>query len=283
MTMIKLLLLMLSLLRTNGLKSFSKVCYGYRSSSSSSSVLLSKQQHIVDGHLCNEISIKLKNNLSIIILEASAESQDKLVDISLESENDVDPYGSVLWPSSILCAEKLFESSLEDKVVLDVGTGTGLIAIAAILAGSRKAIAMDYNKFALNLLEKSKTLQNNKFMTERIETMEFDVKNFKIPLPAADVVCFADVLYEKDLGLAIADRVYESVIRGSRVIVVSPNHRPGKPFLLNRLKELFKNTNDIKNLDGLITTTDVAMPERNSLVSDIRGTTLLQEMFVLEL
>lgn len=269
---------MLLILRNNALR-YLKV---YRPSST----LSLSNQHIVDGHLCNEISITLKNNVSIIVLEASAAAQDKLVDISLESDNDVDPYGSVLWPSSVLCAEKLFESSLKDKVVLDVGTGTGILAIAAILAGSRKAIALDYNKFALNLLEKSKNLQNNKLVSDRIETMEFDVTNFAMKLPASDVVCFADVLYEKDLGLAIADRIFESVNRGSRVLLVSPNHRPGKPFLISRLKELFKNSNNldnVKKLDGKITTTDVAMPARDSLTSDIRGTTLLQEMFILEL
>jgi hypothetical protein len=54
---------MLSLLRTNGLKSFSKVCYGYRSSSSSSSVLLSKQQHIVDVLIKDKLEDTIKNKI----------------------------------------------------------------------------------------------------------------------------------------------------------------------------------------------------------------------------
>ena len=74
------------------------------SASSSPSPILKKNQHLIDGHICNEITVTLKNNLSITILEASAESQDKLVDIALESNDMVDPYGSVVWASSIIIA-----------------------------------------------------------------------------------------------------------------------------------------------------------------------------------
>jgi len=250
-----------------------------RATTKTTALLSLSNQHVIDGHLCNEISITLKNNISIVLLEASAESQDKLVDIALESD-DIDPYGSVIWPSSIYSAEKLFEISkeLKGKVLLDVGTGTGLVALSAALAGCHKVIALDYNIFPLKLLEKSKNLQS--ISIENVETMVFDIKNFDVKLPQADVVVFADVLYEKDLGIAVAERVYESFTRGSKVLLVSPPYRIGRPWLMERLKELISN----KVIEGKSITVDVAMPIRNSLI-DIRGkyNTGEQEMFVLEL
>ena len=292
-----LILTMFSLLTTNGFRCnrmhIIKYCSSnYRPSSSSSSsrattkatALLSlSNQHLVDGHLCNEISITLKNNISIVLLEASAESQDKLVDIALESD-DIDPYGSVIWPSSIYSAEKVFEMSkaLEGKVLLDVGTGTGLVALSAALAGCHRVLALDYNIFPLKLLEKSKSLQSRSI--QNVETMVFDIKNFDVRLPQADIVVFADVLYEKDLAVAVAERVYECCMRGSKILLVSPPHRIGRPWLMERLKELFKSDNSNKVIEGKSVTVDVAMPIRNSLI-DIRGkyNTGEQEMFVLEL
>ena len=74
------------------------------SSSLSSSSIVKDNQHLIESHICNEIVVALKQNISITILEASAESQDRLVDIALESNDMVDPYGSVIWASSIIIA-----------------------------------------------------------------------------------------------------------------------------------------------------------------------------------
>lgn len=58
------------------------------------------------------------------------------------------------------------------------------------------------------------------------------------PLPPADVVVAADVMYLAKTGEAAARRVVEAYERGSRVIVGDSPDRPGRPAFLATLAEL---------------------------------------------
>ena len=116
--------------------------------------------------------------------------------------------------------------------------------------------------------------------------MDFDLKNFEIALPDADLVCFADVLYEKDLGIAVAKRIYECTSKGSKVLLVSPPTRPGKIWMIDVLKELYKESDCLPLIDGkIIKNIDVEMPNAIDK-TDIRGKSNglnRQDFFILEL
>lgn len=71
----------------------------------------------------------------------------------------------------------------------------------------------------------------NSIDENKIQVLQFDIKDSTTPLPGADVVVLADVLYDKNLGIAVAHRVYEALARGSCVIVGdSPTRLGREPF-----------------------------------------------------
>ena len=94
--------------------------------------------------------------------------------------------------------------------------------------------------FFSQLLEYSvKSLQLN----DLIHTQLFDLFDISQPLPPADVVIFADLLYNKPLGKGTARRVYEAYQRGSWVIVGSQKGREGREEFTRELYKLgIKNT-----------------------------------------
>jgi hypothetical protein len=58
------------------------------------------------------------------------------------------------------------------------------------------------------------------------------------PLPPADIVVAADIMYEPMTGRALAYRAVEALRRGSRVLVGDSPGRAGRPAFLAALQEL---------------------------------------------
>ena len=221
--------------------------------------------HDVQGITCREVDINVEVVGRVSILEATADSQNELVDMALATEEEIaslsesdslqltltsgDPYGAVLWPAASAVANHLLTSvaqdlvkngkSLKDITILELGTGTGLVSLAAALGGVSKIMATDYENVPLQLLEfaakhinhngDSDNSDNNQSSTSdkderqkklsNIETFLFDICDHDTPLPAADIVVAADIMYEPKTGTAMAYRVVEALKCGSRVIV----------------------------------------------------------------
>ena len=112
----------------------------------------------VDGIDCVSIDIALPQVGKVSILEATASAQEELVSLALEEDTSLDqnltlpsgdPYGAVLWPASTTISRYLIEKRIvENKSVMELGCGTGLISIACSLAGARRILATDYGKNA---------------------------------------------------------------------------------------------------------------------------------------
>ena len=197
--------------------------------------------HFVDRLKCAEIKICVNDEI-ITILEAVEETQEALINIALEAQSDndsrSDPYGSVLWPAARVVSLKLSQiEGLSHKTVLELGSGTGLVGLfAAKLA--KRVIASDFSEFCIQMIKKAVAL--NDIHEDKIKVIHFDVKDFTIALPKADVVVLADVLYDKHLGIAVAHRVYEALMRGNCVIVGDSPTRQGREPFLNELRKLVR-------------------------------------------
>jgi predicted nicotinamide N-methyase len=188
----------------------------------------------------------------VTVLEASAESQDKLVNLALEDEDGVagaegtslnsgDPYGAVLWPASQTLASLLLSRSdelLQDKTILEVGTGTGLVSLAAALGGAKSVLATDYENIPLQLLDYASKHLNDNRTASILKMQHFDICDLSQPLPAANVLVAADIMYEPKTGRAMAHRAVEALEAGSQVFICDSSGRPGRPHFLKRLKEL---------------------------------------------
>ena len=129
--------------------------------------------HVVDSIECREVTIDIQVVGPVTILEATAKSQEDLVDMALALDEDEltapnqlqagDPYGAVLWPAASAISDYLLTQcgSLEGITILEVGAGTGLVSLAASLGGAAKILATDYEPIPLRLLEYAQAKLNN--------------------------------------------------------------------------------------------------------------------------
>lgn len=218
----------------------------------------SETLHQVQGIECREVQIHLDVVGPVVILEATADSQNDLVDMALLTEEELDsmssdgdklrltsgdPYGAVLWPAASAVANHLLTAkdlivngkTLQEMTILELGAGTGLVSIAAALGGVPKIMATDYESVPLQLLNfaasnlnlnedgSSKDItsmeENRREKLSNIDTFLFDICNHDESLPLADLVVAADIMYEPTTGIAMAYRVVEALKAGSRVIV----------------------------------------------------------------
>lgn len=138
--------------------------------------------HVVDGIECREVTINLQRVGPVTILEATAKSQEDLVDMALALDEEVsdndgpnrlqagDPYGAVLWPAASAISNYLLTkcAPLEGITIVEVGTGTGLVSLAVSLGGAAKVTATDYESIPLRLIEYAQANLNKGLTT--IET-----------------------------------------------------------------------------------------------------------------
>jgi len=77
-------------------------------------------------------------------------------------------FGTGTHPTTALCLEWLDSQTLQGKTVLDYGCGSGILAIAALLLGAERAIAVDNDPQAL--LATRDNAERNGIAPERLQT-----------------------------------------------------------------------------------------------------------------
>jgi predicted nicotinamide N-methyase len=197
------------------------------------------KKHVVEGIECVEVTVDIPLVGPVTILEATIESQQDLVNQALQDSstqlNAGDPYGSVLWPAASAVASYMLKNTrLQGSSVLELGTGTGLVSIAASLGGASHVLATDYENVPLRLLEYASHYLNS----VPIDIEMLDLCDSCTPLPYADLVVAADILYERKTGKAMAQRAVEALRQGSRVLVGDSPGRAGRPVFLEELQNL---------------------------------------------
>lgn len=121
---------------------------------------------------------------------------------------DIDPkqaFGTGTHPTTQLCLieiENLFSACSPEKTrVFDVGTGSGILAIAAIKLGAQSALAVDTDPIAVEA-----TLENSELnhVSEKIEVLEGGVEKLSGQAELVVVNILAEVIAELAPGLAKA-------------------------------------------------------------------------------
>ncbi len=117
-------------------------------------------------------------------------------------------YWSFSWASGQVLAQFILAhpAYVADKVVLDFGSGSGLVAIAAAKAGARKVYACDIDLQALDAVKENARL--NQVEIETVAELNTQASALDI-----DIILAADVLYDRDnislleFFLTVSDRV----------------------------------------------------------------------------
>jgi predicted nicotinamide N-methyase len=130
------------------------------------------------------------------------------------------PFWAFAWAGGLALARFLQEhpDEVEGRRVLDLATGSGLVAIAAVLAGASAVTAADIDPFA-----EAAVGMNARANGVRIAFVGRDLLDDEPP--DVDVLLVADTWYESPLAERVLPWIRASARRGTRVLVGDPGRR----------------------------------------------------------
>lgn len=127
------------------------------------------------------------------------------------------PYWAFAWAGGQALARYLLDhrEMCCARRVLDLGTGSGLTAIAAALSGASHVTAADIDAIAV-----AASLLNAGANRVAIEATPEDL--LAGPLPAADVILVGDLFYERALADRVLAAIEQAAAQGSVVLIGDP-------------------------------------------------------------
>lgn len=135
----------------------------------------------------------------------------------LEHETRAAPYWAYVWSGGAVLARHIAEhpAVVAGRTVLDLGSGCGIVAIAAARAGAAKVYAIDLDRYALAATALNATA--NAVAVELLASLE--------PLPPVDLVLAGDVFYDARparQSIALLDRFQTA---GMEIMVGDPGRK----------------------------------------------------------
>jgi predicted nicotinamide N-methyase len=127
------------------------------------------------------------------------------------------PFWAFAWAGGQALARYVLDHSerVENLRVLDLATGSGLVAIAAVQAGSGSIVATDIDAFATTAAEMNAGLNQ-----VRLEIKLEDVLHQQPP--PADVILVGDLFYEKTVAARCLTWLRQAQEQGAKVFIGDP-------------------------------------------------------------
>jgi len=130
----------------------------------------------------------------------------------------IDPgaaFGTGSHPSTYLCLEKMENILFSDKRVLDIGSGSGILSIAARLLGAKEICAVDNDYLAINSTNSNFQLNFGDLKNLKTYLGSFNSVFFKYQLKKFDFV-FCNILAE--VIKEMIPNIYKCLVKNGIVI-----------------------------------------------------------------
>lgn len=132
------------------------------------------------------------------------------------------PFWAFVWAGGQALARYLLDSDVAaGRHVVDVATGSGLVAIAAALAGAERVEALDIDELAVAATRLNATLNG-----VHIESFARDVRDLDVA--PGTLVTVGDVFYDERIAALMLPALSQLVDAGAEVLVGDP-HRAYLP------------------------------------------------------
>lgn len=125
--------------------------------------------------------------------------------------------------------EVLKELNWKNKLILDVGCGTGLFAYTVSKLGPKKVLGIDFSKEAIDIAQKTHKNHN-------LQYQFLDVKEIKLKY---DVIVSLGTLEHMDNPLKTLKILKKHLSKNGKIIVTSPNWTNPRGYILMTLLHLF--------------------------------------------
>jgi predicted nicotinamide N-methyase len=154
-----------------------------------------------------------------IVLHLAAESLPiwKSTEEELGEMNVPPPYWAFAWAGGQALARYVLDNpeSVAGKSVVDLGAGSGLVAIAAARAGAASVLAIDIDALAAAAIELNAAANGVRIVASCRNV-------FDEGLPAAEVLLVGDLFYERELANSVLELIEAVAREGTDVLVGDP-------------------------------------------------------------
>jgi predicted nicotinamide N-methyase len=137
------------------------------------------------------------------------------------------PFWAFAWAGGQALARYVLDnpSAVAGKHVLDLASGCGIVAIAAVMAGASKVVANEIDQFAIDAIQLNAEANNI-----TVETMLGDMVDGDAD--GADVLLAGDIFYDKAMTGRMMPFIGRLRQRGATVLVGDPGraHLPRERF-----------------------------------------------------
>ena len=127
------------------------------------------------------------------------------------------PFWASVWPGGLALARYLLQhpEMVLGRTVIDVATGSGVVAIAAALAGARSVVAYDTDELAVHAAQMNAGLNR-----VQVAVHKADVR--RVSAPSGSLVTAGDVFYDRDISTAMLEGLTALAGAGSEVLIGDP-------------------------------------------------------------
>lgn len=127
------------------------------------------------------------------------------------------PFWAFAWAGGQALARYILDNPglLAGKKVLDLGSGSGLTAIAAMQAGAASALASDLDRLSLAAVELNATLNGVAVETTAENLLEGEPGDF-------DVILVGDLFYERQLAELVTRFIEAAAAKGAVALIGDP-------------------------------------------------------------